>query len=657
MKNNAIMFVILVMFIPCLLQAKWITLIPGFNDSTATFEVTHSDDDSTIVEIEIPGVWADSIYDGTSNKTYWSFNPYELDFAPWGDSLGKPTFKYKNGCLFAPDSGGYSITISQTEDSILSGYHIIPCSWGDSIGVFDEDSATYNDTIWLNTDTIISDTATWRGTHLVRFAFNLYSYKPSGDTIKINRKVRVKFTFDNNYDTLFVEPYIEETYSSIFMDYSSRTRAYYTDTDPLIIYLYQDGWESKADSLAKFRYKQGYKVKTVGISEIEDIPYYSAMDCTTAVREFIQDTMEAYMPDSPSPLMYVGIISQDDYSWDKIPCHYRSGEETDWPYSIPSDNIPQVFIGRILAYGYTYSSPTTQYIKNIIKHETTLVETDNKEKCLVISGSDGWGYPEEQRKEWLIRSEYLPSDIEHLTCYVDITTGTNPVGTSCAWTSSINDELFGTDGYSSVWYVGHGSSNVWWKCYGLLSPGFCATEGGYSWNDWITDDLKFTYPSVIVSDACQTGDAFGQNFTAHGALGFFGHTASNPNGNMGHHFMHYLARSNTGKLGEAWLVATMGWFWDYDDGSGVGELMLASCSPYDRLIGDPLSRVFVDIVPDSLNISLDCITYADGNFTVTLSSVYGGSVSGAKVCLTSGLVEDDVPICNTDLPPKKRTVS
>jgi len=73
MKKNVVLFVVAcIMFVPCLLQAKWITLQPGFNDSTATFEVTHSDDDSTVVVIEIPGVWAESIY--VDSTVYWKIS-------------------------------------------------------------------------------------------------------------------------------------------------------------------------------------------------------------------------------------------------------------------------------------------------------------------------------------------------------------------------------------------------------------------------------------------------------------------------------------------------------------------------------------------------------------------------------------------------------
>ena len=132
MKKNAIMFVVFMMFVPCLLQAKWITLIPGFNDSTAIFEVTHSDDDSTIVVIEIPGVWADSFY--TESQVFWRFRTKGIESGEFSDSINYPTFLYNSGIICIPDSGVNDVTISNIDDTLITGYRILPAGWPDMKG-------------------------------------------------------------------------------------------------------------------------------------------------------------------------------------------------------------------------------------------------------------------------------------------------------------------------------------------------------------------------------------------------------------------------------------------------------------------------------------------------------------------------------------------
>ena len=611
----------------------WIDLFPDEGDlNNNIFEVVHSDDDSTIIEVKISRIWADTVY--FDNEPYLIIRAPGTGFVAASDGVGFPVKMTKRSAVCVPSLKSVRFSVDETEDYVFTGIRLASeiIEYQGCPDCSPIDYSAYDRKGWLFDEVAAMDTAfKWRALDGVGFHYNLYSYNPGSDSIRIHCKARLRITSKGNFGKPSIESWLENSYRTVFINLPQRSYTFNSSVESYqVLYVYADHaddyYRRSADKLAALRYKQGWRVHTASAHEIYEIyePLYPAESETTWIRRFISDTLFFYEDSAGTyDLSYVGFIGPDYYDQDSLPGMRLNDDShppvTESSYSLPV-YFPRLAVGRIWAEQHYGAVGTEGFVDRIIQNETEFIPGGWWDKFMFISQTTDliYGYVDAAAQEPFVRGAGF--DLTHYTCH-DTLMGMPPAGTQSAMNATITS-AFEDVGYGTAWHFGHGTHNVWYK-----SGGACCGSGESGYIDYDLYYHNFRYPTTVISGGCKTAREFGYEFVGRGALCYYGGILG---GGDPHDFAQRIRGYNK-IIGEAWQNYLI---W----------------SP--RLIGDPLSRYYGPNEPSRFIITTDPAgayynSDVDGDsLTIHIDSDGPARwLHDTKICLTSGPFEDETPLC------------
>ena len=622
---------ILSISVTCVLSG-YIDLLPDAGDSADVFDVLYSDNDSTIIEVAIPRIWADTIY--IDNEPYMVIRVPGAGFVARSEGIGAPARTVKKSAVYLPSLESVEFRVESVDDTVLTGIRLAPedCECEDYPNCSPIDEMAYSRDGWLFDEVAALDTVfKWRAINGAGFRYNLYSYKPKSDSIRIHRRARLKITSKGQYDKPAIESWLEGVYRTAFINFKNQPYNLKSNVESYqALYIYADRgddyYRNCAKKLAALRYSQGWRVHTTSAHEIYDIyaSLYPAESETTWIRRFISDTFFYYADSSgASDLSYVGFIGPDDCDQDSLPGVKLSDDShppiTESTYSLPV-YLPRLAVGRIWGVGSYGGYGTESFVDRIVQNETEFSPGGWWDKFMFVSQTTSliYGYVDALAQEPIIRGAGY--GLSHYTCY-DSLSGDPPPGTIRGMNADITS-AFEDIGYAAVWHFGHGTHNAWYK-----SGNACCGSGEGAYTAFDLFYHNFRYPTTVISGGCRTARNFGYEFTGRGALCYYGGITD---GGDSHDFAQRI-RAYEKIVGDAWRNYLI---W----------------SP--RLIGDPLSRFYGPNEPSQFIISSDpdSIYYnsdIDGDSLTVYIAANGPArwLHDTKICLTSGPFEDETPLC------------
>jgi len=594
--------------------------------------VLSSGDDGVLIEIAIPKIYLDSVEIGGE----FVFVP-KVPWAGFHSNTTNSDFPAKMTLDFAlalPSIEGVSIEIIEVEDTTFAGIKLasISCECpisGDCIPPSDDGLPASE---WHYSDIMtLGEPFRWRAVNGVGLSFNLYSFNPSGDSLKIHRKVRAKISADGAFGKLVLESWLEQVYLANFPNIAKQEHSISGVAESYqVLYIYADHsndyYGNLANKLADLRYKQGWRVHLVSAGEIYDVyqPLYPADSETTWIRHFIADTFEFYRDLSGiASLSYVGLIGPDDHDLDSLPA-VKIGDGTRPPvtestYSLPT-YMPQLGVGRMWAVRTYGAGGTELLIERILQNETEYLPGGNWMDFMFVSQTSDviFGYVDAQAQAGAIQDAGF--NLTHYTCH-DTTMGMLPPGTLRGMNDAIITALE-VDKFAAVWHFGHGTHGAWFK-----SGPACAGSGEGAITSY---DLMFRsigYPTGVVSGGCRTAREIGYEFVGRGALFYYGGILD---GAAPHDFVSKI-RGYSKIVGDAWRSHLI---W----------------SP--RLIGDPLTRFYGSVEPTKFFVSTipECYYYTDEDIAESLYVFIAPDgparwLHDTRICITSGFISNTAPVC------------
>lgn len=603
-----------------------LVLLPNDAGSSGQIEILHSDNKGVIAEISIPTVNIDSLF--YNDRYYFDIDIPRPGFSSEALLSGGPASVFTKIALYSPPLGDCELRILELSDTTITGYRIAPpvCDCDDSFGRIMPNPMAYNENRWYFDEVVAIDQAfKWRKIDAVGLRFNLYSYNPSGDSLRIHRRVKFEVSFKSPLETPTLESWLEDIYLSHFLNLESGEYhlSYETESyQALYIFAEHAGgyYETNAQRLADLRYRQGWRVHLASAQDIYQVyaPLYPAESETTWIRRFIADTFETY-----GDLSYVGLVGPDAHDRDSLPgVKLSDGTHppvTESTYSLPLW-LPRLAVGRVWAVKSYGGLGTEGFVDRIIQNECEFIEGGDWNDFMFVSQTTDiiYGYIDAAAQEPAIRS--VGYDLTHYTCH-DTFMGMTPAGTLVGLNSEIVSALE-SDRFGAVWHFGHGGWGAWAK-----SGGACCGSDEAALSAYHLFFRSIGYPTGVISGGCQTAREFGYEFTGRGALFYYGGITD---GGDPHDFVQRI-RSYQKLVGNAWQNYLI---W----------------SP--RLIGDPLTRYYGPIEPTRyiVTTSPECTYFYDGPEGDSLYVQIAADgparwVHETKICLTARYMDDSEPLC------------
>lgn len=585
-------------------------------------KIEQDNPNSITIVISTPDIVIDSFF--IEDSCFHFIKAPNSRFKNFGESANAPASLILDFALAIPSTKNVHLDIIEVDDTTIGDIKIAPYYSGCE-SEWCLDNLMYSSNDWLYKDiATVRGVSPWRSLCAAFIRFQLYSFNPSCDSLRIHRKVKLRLSADGDYGEISLESWLEDVYLSHFLNLHSLPYTLISEPSSYqVLYIYADHsngyYEECAAKLAEFRYKQGWRVHSVNARDIYDIydSIYPSESETTWIRMFIADTFDCY-----GDLSYVGLIGPDYCDMDSLPgmkfLNATHPPITESAYSLPI-YLPQLGVGRIWAVNNYSAYGTEGFVDRIIQNESEWLPGGHWNDFMFVSQTTDiiYGYVDALAQESIIRS--VGFDLTHYTCH-DTTMGMLPLGTVRALNDSIVSALE-NDKYGVVWHFGHGNYGSWYK-----SGGGCCGSGEGALTSYNLLFHQLGYPTGVISGGCQTAREFGYEFTGRGALFYYGGITD---GGDSHDFVSRI-RAYQKLVGDAWRNYLI---W----------------SP--RLLGDPLTRFYGPNEPSKYVVmtSPDCYYIHDDLTGDSLYvTVYADGparwLHDTKICVTTNFNDDITPL-------------
>ncbi len=468
MKTTRIAILIVSMVISSLMGNFFVDLLPEESDSFLSVNLVHSNEDSVVIEFELPGFFYDTF---TVENILWEKISI-MTYSSEADSVGLPALPKVTVSCHIPEGASVTLTTSSLDDTILNNYDVYPLQFEfDTLGDFYYDSLGYDGDIYCDDPIVEHSVGVWRKLNYYTFDYYPIEYRTDGDSLIITRKARVKLAFSGGVpggieaDRFFKTAY--ETALINFNEVGQGGRSASAESKGKILIVTPDSLYDTAEKLADWRQREGYWVKLTSTDDIDGgSPNW--ID-STVLYDYLHEM------NSAETLSYVVLIGRQenipwhDCTWliDGVFVPHRDAiSDLSYCYSDTS-GFPEFFLGRI---PLTNNEIVGGYIDSIVEFETTMFDTVGNSmynRILITAGlgSGEWDDPRFRFYQKVQSSGFLDTllttfsseDIEYLAedyWYVSPERDDDPNKTN------IKDRLTDT-GVFFVSNFSHGSSAAW----------------------------------------------------------------------------------------------------------------------------------------------------------------------------------------------------
>ncbi len=628
-------------------QEGWVSLENDSEGSNPSVNIIEAKDDILILEISIPGFYAD-----TKDESGIEYTRLSMPDSVSMTDIGKAELPHFGKLLQFPFDSDLRYRIIDKETVSYENVLLYPTQkmpnrsnpgfrypfFADS--EFYRSSETYPGSIIT-----LGDTGTLRDIYVGRLGIYPFQYNPAERRLDVHKRITVAVDIKSGSESrMFKDGSVSRTFDALYegtvLNYNTNSRGVRVEAESMLLFV-EDALESSIQPFIDWKNSKGIKVYKLLMSSVGST--------TTAIQNAIDNAYATYTP-TPTYVLFVGHVSG-------IPPNYRSTSDgnaaSDYPYTLmDGDNYPDLLIGRILANNTTQVDVQVSKIVNYEQNPFTGTAAEFYSKAFGIASNEGSSPSDEDYingiANYLLNGTYTYHDYFFQGDYN---------ATAANISAAINN------GRTYATYIGHGSGTSW----GSTNDTFSNTQVHA-----LSNGFKLL---ALIDVACLNGqfddisECFGEAWmwagtasVPKGAVAYYGGSVSiswHPPAIMAtgiakHHFEDPVYSFGGSCLaGQMYLVAQEGWGSDVEDNFewynifGDPSLMLRTASPETISVTHPTmiasgstsAEVNVSVSKAPFEQALVCI-YASNNDDI-YASAFTDASGDATLTFDTGITPTD----------------
>jgi hypothetical protein len=584
---------------------RWISFAEADEGSQPKIMVLDSDQQHTIVDIELPGFWTTD-----KNEAGESFQELTIPGQTTLMNIGKPALPVIRFLVAVPIRAKVEFSCQADRPVALDGYSVYPYQ----PPLTDTDTKSRNFTIdrtaYVSADpypastAIVSAPSTWRHIEVVQVELSPMEYIADQQRLVTNTHLVVELRYSpvGAVDALdatigMVNSHWDRMYRRHVVNYNwlEDRQDLLRSEGPVYLIITHPNFEGEIQPLAEWHHREGMETEVISI----------ATSSYQTIKNEITDRYEQ------GNLEYVLLVGDVDY----IPANNWGGSASDYWYACITgspDNFADIAVGR-LAVRYSYQAENQ--VAKILAYEKAPPLDDWLTEIILVA------HKEDAPGKYVECKEYIRTDIIPQPPFsIETAYGHQPDGVNATVTEVINN------GCNIVNYRGHGDIQEWWAW-------------DYNDDSWFNTQVALLTNGertpIVFNIACYChdievsclGEAFLNKYPG-GAVASLG--ASNPSYTTANHsYDKELFRQFTmyDEFRIAWMSnAAATYIINHHGSSGIDNARMY------LWLGDPATEVWTGI-PGELLVDhpLDIQT---GEQTVEITVSSGGNpMENATVCL------------------------
>lgn len=495
---------------------EWVRIIGGVEGERPHLEASISDDEQTVVDITLPGLWTSQVTEEGE-----TFDIVEIPGSALAGEPGQPQIPVVGTFVAIPPTSNVSLTVESTQCTTLTDYYLYPLQPRTLCGP-DADTSWYFDDAFYSIDSFspdqvaeISEPLLWQDCRVVRLLLYPVAFNPATRELKVCSSIRVRLDYsgvsDVNPQTLTrgtITPEQARAYEELIVNYSSLGLVEARGVARRYLIIADQYFAPYIEALRAWKHRKGTETAVAYLDiHMERDP--------VAIHDYIQDFFEDHVSDD----IYVLLVGDPDLSDVHHLPMYVYSPYSDHYYSCVcgDDLIPDVRVGRLSP--AQASAADDALIVQLLAGRMAAYQTDPviddpqqrypwmKDYVLVC-------YPGFEYVKEYIRTTYLSL----YDVVVDTLYGRSPNATN----ANLRAEIEAGTGILN--YYGHGGRDKWW-------------HWSYLDEDWAVDNslalVNGGRRPPIFNHSCHTGEiqydglCLGESFMlalSGGMVGFGGCT-------------------------------------------------------------------------------------------------------------------------------------
>jgi hypothetical protein len=437
-------------------NSRWVALNSADTGSEPVITVMHSNQEHTIVDVELPGFWVSDREAAGS-----AFQEVTVPGHTTTMEIGKPALPVIRFLVAVPSHAHVAMSYESDHSVTLDGYLVYPFQEPQTDAGLQSIDFTIDESTYRSSDPFpttvaaVSDPSMWRHLRVVQVELTPASYVPDKSLLSVTSHFTVELRYqpENADDVLentrgVVKSHWEKLYQRHIVNYDwiETEEGLRNTVGPVYLIVTHPNFESAIQPLADWHHREGLETEVVSIST----------SSAQTIKNTISDRYDQ------GNLEYVLLVGDVNY----IPYYTWGGSLSDYWYSCLTgspDNYADVTLGRL---SVTSSSQTDDQVEKILAYEKNPPLDDWLTDVILLAHREDAPGKYVACKEF-IRNSIIPQP-PHA---VETAYGHQPAGTNSNIAAAIND------GCNIVNYRGHGATSNWW-------------QWDYNWASWTTSNVN-----------------------------------------------------------------------------------------------------------------------------------------------------------------------
>ncbi|MEO0068343.1 MAG: C25 family cysteine peptidase [candidate division WOR-3 bacterium] len=324
--------------------AGWLPFEPGGQEKPAEFKVISSNEEKTVVELNLEGIYVDSIK--VDNRL---FQTLTLNISAGGvlTQVGSPELPVVSRFIAIPDDKDVSLRVIAEETVTLKGFNIYPAQApmpeeGEPQPFVIDEKRYSTDEFYPDVSCRTSAPMIMRDFRLVQLILQPVRFNPVSGELQIARRLQVELRYEgqSNINVKFrrsqkISRAFEPLYKSFIANYRFLRPKMSAENGSYLIIVY-DSFVSAVEPFARWKQRKGWRTKVVTTSQIGG-------NDTALIYSYINNAYNNW----PYPPEYVLLVGDAP---DYVRCNHWPGhsDASDLYYSLHEGNdiLADLFIAR-----------------------------------------------------------------------------------------------------------------------------------------------------------------------------------------------------------------------------------------------------------------------------------------------------------------------
>lgn len=326
-------------------QKYWVAFYPEYPEGTPPqLEVLEHNSKHTLIDVEIPGMWVEEVYQGGHD-----FQRISLPDCGTTYEIGLPEIPVIREYLGIPKEADIdTVEINSKNKTILRDFYVYPfqtpqydqnSSWGYTKSFDYNEEFYYEDTWYPDYDGKSVLPGKMRDVYVEDVCINPMKFNPKIKMLEVSYNFTVEVNYKGGYGYEYSDVYLNDSlytiYKNLILNFDE-LNIHQTKGTLHYLIIYHDDFSITAGDFKNFiEQEYGYIVHKIPMSEVG------------STYQDVKDTIEKFYEGYGDDAQFVLFIGDTD----RIPTVYTHNEYSDYLYQcIEGDDLfPEVYVGRISA--------------------------------------------------------------------------------------------------------------------------------------------------------------------------------------------------------------------------------------------------------------------------------------------------------------------